>query len=200
MAEVKNVIVSFQFDPETSAVTNVLCTVDGVEKKKRVTRKKSDVEEEMAKEPLLTREETKLVFNNKMVADMELEPGERVIIKWDQVNAAGKPDKAGKKLIPIIGKDIAFDEEGNGNKVTKTYTMGYKGKQNDVLAELGEVFTIEPYVTKAYPEGIWKLISTTNPTTAKTLENTIKSVEKVSVDLITETDENMEIDEVHFKL
>lgn len=190
---IKSVIVTFDFDTETELVSNVLCNVDGVEKKKRTTKSKAKVEEEMAAEPLITREETKLVFNNKAVACMELEHEDRIIIKWEKIEGT-------KNLFPIIGKDLAFDEEGAGNKVTKANTIGFKGKQNVVLAELGSVFTISPYVTNAYPEGVWKLISTTNPTTCKTLEDTIKAVEKIEADIITDADENIEIDEIKFTL
>lgn len=185
---IKGVIVTFDFDTETELVSNVLCNIDGVEKKKRVTKAKAKVEEEMAAEPLITREETKLAFNNKAIADMGIEYEDRIVIKWEKV-------KNTKTVFPIIGKDEAFDEEGSGNKVTKTNTVGYKGKQNVVLAEFGEVFTIEPY-----KEGIWKLISTTSPTTSKTLEDTIKAVERVEADLITEKDEEIEIDEMQFTL
>ena len=185
---IKGIIVTFEYDTETELVSNVQCNVDGVEKKKRVTKAKAKVEEEMAAEPLITREETKLVFNNKIVADMGIEYEDRIVIKWEKV-------KNSKTVFPIIGKDEAFDEEGAGNKVTKANTIGYKGKQNTVLAEFGEVFTIEPY-----KDGIWKLISTTSPTTSKTLEDTIKAVERVEADLITETDEEIEIDEMQFTL
>ena len=188
--KVKQVIVTFEFDPETELVSNVLCTIDGVEKKKKTTKKKSEVVEEMAKEPLITLETTKLVFNNKAVADMEIEYEDRIVIKWE------KKDKTGKQLIPIIGKDIAFDEEGAGNKVTKTNTVGYKGKQNAVLAEFGSIFTIEPY-----KDNIWKLISTTSPTTSRTLEETVKAVSKVDPILITEEGDNdVEIEELKFIL
>lgn len=190
---IKGVIVTFDFDTETELVSNVLCNVDGVEKKKRVTKAKAKVEEEMAAEPLITREETKLVFNNKVVADMAIEYEDRIVIKWEK-------SKDKKVMFPIIGKDTAFDEEGAGNKVTKTNTVGFKGKQNLVLAELGAIFTIEPYVTDKYAEGVWKLISTTSATSTKTLEDTIKAVEKVKADLITEKDEEIEINEMQFTL
>lgn len=183
---IKNVVVTFQFDTETDSVTNVQCSVDGVEKKKRTTKKKSDIVEEMASSPLITLEATKLAFNNKAVADMEIEYEDRIVIKWE---------KNGKILFPIIGKDIAFDEEGSGNKVTKSNTIGYKGKQNAVLAEFGDEFTIEPY-----KDGLWKLISTTTPNTSKTLEETIKSSEAVEPDLIVDGTDDIEIDEMTFTL
>lgn len=184
---VKQVIVTFEFDPETELVSNVICSIDGIEKKKKTTRKKSEVIEEMAKEPLITLEETKLTFNNKAIADMEIEYEDRIIIKWE---------KQGKTLFPVIGTDIAFDQEGAGNKVTKSNSIGYKGKQNAVLAEFGKQFTIE-----SYQDGIWKLISTTSPTTTRTLEETIKEVSKVEPILMAEEGDNdIPIDELQFTL
>ena len=35
----KQVIVTFNFDPETEMVSDVKCTVDGIEKKKKTTKK-----------------------------------------------------------------------------------------------------------------------------------------------------------------
>lgn len=183
---IKNVLVTFQFDTETETVTNVQCTVDGVEKKKRTVKKKSDIVEEMANVPILTLEASKLVFNNRAIADMDIQYEDRIVIKWEQKD---------KTLFPIIGKDIAFDEEGSGNKVTKSNSIGYKGKQNAVLAEFGNEFTIEPY-----KDGLWKLISTTTPNTSKTLEETIKASEAVEADLIVDGSDDIEIDEMTFTL
>lgn len=184
---IKNVIVTFDFDPATESVTNVQCSVDGVEKKKRTTRKKSEVEEELAATPLITVEPNKLIFNNKAVADMQLEYEDRIVIKWEPVAPKSK------SMIPIIGKDIAFDEEGSGNKVTKSFTVGYKGKQNAILADLDTSFTIEPY-----KEGIWKLIPTKDPSSVKTIKEAITISEKVEPMLITE-DEEESIEEIKFQ-
>lgn len=184
---IKNVIVTFDFDPATESVTNVQCSVDGVEKKKRTTRKKSEVEEELAATPLITVEPNKLIFNNKAVADMQLEYEDRIVIKWEPVAPKSK------SMIPIIGKDIAFDEEGSGNKVTKSFTVGYKGKQNAILADLDTSFTIEPY-----KEGIWKLIPTKDPSSVKTIKEAITISEKVEPILITE-DEEESIEEIKFQ-
>jgi hypothetical protein len=185
----KQVIVSFNFDPETEVVSEVKCVVDGVEKKKKTTKKVKDIEEEMASEAILVLEPNKITFNNKAVAEMELEYEDRVVIKWE---------RQGKQMIPIIGKDIAFEEEGTGNKITKANTITYKGKANAVLAEAGSEFTIE-----LVKEGIWKLISTSAPITADetfTLEEVIKEAEDTEPDLLVETDEETEIDELQFQL
>lgn len=190
---VKQVKVTFEFDPETELVSNVICTVDGVEKKKKVaSRKKKEEPEEMAAEALVTLEETKLLFNNKAVAEMELEYEDRIVIEWKQ---------AGKILFPIIGTDIAFDKEGAGNKLTKSFTIAYKGKQNAVLAEKGKVFTLEPY-----EDGIWKLIPISKSGVTKVVEEKIikeKPVEVTEIEpvLVSEEGDNeIEIDIEMFQL
>jgi hypothetical protein len=183
----KQVIVSFNFDPETEVVSEVKCVVDGVEKKKKTTKKVKELEEEMANEAIISLEPNKLIFNSKAVADMGLEYEDRVVIKWE---------KSGKTMIPIIGKDIAFEEEGTGNKITKSNTITYKGKANAVLAEAGSEFTIEPV-----KEGIWKLVSTTAPAANEfSLEEVIEKAEETEPDLLVETDEETEIDELTFQL
>lgn len=191
MEMIKKVNVSFDFDPKTEVASNIVCTINGVEKKKATRSKKVEVVEEMATEPIITLEATKLQFNNKAVADMELEWEDRIVIKWE----SEKGNK--KKLFPIIGKDLAFDEEGAGNKITKTNSIGYKGKQNAVLAEYGNIFTIEPF-----GDEIWRLVpTTTSVTVAAPKTEKVVVTTKVEPILVAEPgDEQEEISEIGFTL
>lgn len=183
----KQVIVTFNFDPETEIVSDVKCVVDGVEKKKKTTKKIKEVIEEMASEPIITLESNKLIFNNKAIADLELAYEDRVVIKWE---------KEDKHMIPVIGKDIAFEEEGTGNKVTKSNTITYKGKANEILADVGTEFTIQPI-----KDGIWKLVPTTVKAEDNTsLEEVLEEAEKTEPVLLVNTDEDTEIDELQFQL
>lgn len=184
---IKQITVTFDFDTETENVSNVK-VVNNTEKKKTTTKRLKDVEAEMATTALITLEPSKLVFNSKAVADLELEWEDRVIVKWV---------KDGNKMIPIIGKDVSFDEEGSGNKVTKTNTVTYRGKANDVLAELGVEFTLS-----SHDEGIWKLIPTTEGAEAKesSIETLVKEAVKVEAELIVDDEEETEIEELPFKL
>ena len=141
----ERVTVTFNYDPETKQASDIQCVVGEAVMKKKTTRKKSEVSVELEKDSLITLETNKLVFNNKAAADLGIEYESRVIIKWE------KPTKG--DLFPIIGSDLSFGEEGNGNKITKAITMQYKGNANTVLAEKGNQFTLEPY-----KDGIFKLI------------------------------------------
>ena len=187
----KQVIVMFNFDPETEMVSDVKCTVDGIEKKKKTTRKVKDVVKELESEIKIILEPNKLVFNNLAASTMQIEYEDRIVIKWEQV---------GNQMIPIIGKDISFDEEGAGNKVTKSNTVTYKGKANTVLAEFGNEFTIIPY-----KENIWKLMplnlqsgTVCQPTVS--LDEVAAKTEEIEPELLVDTDDTTEIDELEFNL
>jgi hypothetical protein len=129
---------------------------------------------------------------------MELEWKDRVVIKYEKLKDSDK----GIKPFPIIGKDISFDEEGNGNQVTKTNTVSYRGKANTILKEYGSEFTLEPYVTEAYPEGIYKLVSRVGGNQNLSYEKTVEKAEELDITILTDEghDEDKEINEMTFKL
>lgn len=190
--EIKQVTVTFNFSPETLVCDNIHTFIDGVEVKKKTTRKASSKKEEIEDEPLIVREANRLVFNNNCHQLMNLSNEDRIIIKYE-VN--------GKSKFPIIGTDTAFDEEGSGNKVTKNKTVSYRGKVNTILSEYGETFTVEKY-----KEDIWKLVSKDekekqdNVKEVETYEEAKEVAENLEVDLLTEDDTTTEIDELTFKL
>ena len=105
--------------------------VEGEVKRRTTTTRKKDVVKELEDTIKIVREEGKLVFN-KTVTDMHFEAGDRIVIKYD---------RGDKTLFPVIGTDLAFNEEGSGNKMTKSQSISYKGNQNTVLAEFGDEFT-----------------------------------------------------------
>lgn len=184
---IKQITVTFDFNTETEEVSGIK-VVNNSEKKKVTTKKSKDVVTDIASNAILSLEANKLCFNSKAVSEMEIEYEDRIVIKWE---------KEGKKMIPIIGKDIAFDEEGSGNKVTKSNSIAYKGKANAVLSELGSEFSIKPH-----RDGIWKLIATENGVANSenvTLEEVIKQADEIEPELIVEGDDETEIDEFQFK-
>jgi len=181
---VKQVTVTFEFDPETELVSNVHAFVDGVEKKKTTTKKAPTKEVIMEAEAIITREDNKLVLNNKCAATLEVKAEDRLVIKYEKI---------GKKRSPIIGTDLSFDEEGSGNKVTKTNTVTYRGKANTVLAEYGTTFRLEEY-----KPGIWKLIS--DDIAPQDDNEAEEMAEQVEAELYTKDDDTTEIDELTFKL
>ena len=187
---IKKVNVSFDFDPETNTVKNVNCFVDGVEKVKKTTtsKKTKDKKEELESTSLITLDSNKLVFNNKAISDMEIEYEDRIVIKYEKI---------GKENLPIIGKDLSFDEEGSGNKVTKSNTISYRGKVNTILSEYGTEFELVPH-----KEGIWRMVSLNkkDKVVQKTLESEIKEFEEIKPEIITDDCTNYEISDLTFQL
>jgi hypothetical protein len=185
----KQVNVTFEFDPETEVVSNVHCFVDGIEKKKTTTRKKPSLkQEEIEDEAIVTRESNRLVFNNKANLDLGLSPGDRVILLYEVF---------GESRVPIIGKDIAFDDEGSGNKVTKNQTISYRGKVNTILSEYGTDFKLEPY-----KEGIFKLISSSGEVKVDSIQSyndVVEEANNLDISILSDED-NIEIEEIPFKL
>lgn len=184
---IKQVSVTFEFDPETQEVTNLNCFIDGIEKKKKTTRSVKKEKEVILEEfSLVTLDTNKLILNNKAVQEMGVSYEDRIIIKYEQ------PDKK-KRPIPIIGTDISHGEEGNGNKVTKTNTVSYRGNSNKILAEYGTEFKLNPI-----REGLWELVSTNSKETD--IYVTQEVAEKLDVTILVDGDENIQIDEMTFKL
>jgi hypothetical protein len=180
------VTITFDIETETGTVTNVKTQVEGEVKRRTTTTSKKEVVKELENTVSIVREEGKLVFNNRAMADLKIEAGDRIVIKYE---------KGDKSLFPVIGTDFAFNEEGSGNKMTKSQTISYKGNQNTVLAEFGDEFTVEEY-----QDNIWKLVSLGEPKVAETIEEAIEISEKVDPQLLTDDEEVYEIDELTFKL
>ena len=190
MSIIKKVVVTFDFDSETDSVKNVECFVDGIEKKKKTTTSKKKKEEVVESNAIITLESNKLIFNNKALADLKADVGDRIVIKYEKA-------KNGEDY-PIIGKDLDFDEEGTGNKLTKSGSISYRGQANTILAVYGSEFSLEPI-----KEGIWKLTSDYQPQQESNdeLENFKKiSFELEEPDMITEGDDEFEIDAMTFQL
>jgi len=85
--------------------------------------------------PTLTLYDNKYQLNKAAVDLMGIEPDMKLDIKYE---------KRGRVLIPVIGREEALASK-KGNKVTKSFTVSYRGKNNDTLATYGSVFEITPH-------------------------------------------------------
>ena len=52
-------------------------------------------------------------------------------------------EKKGRKITPVLKPD-----EAKGNRLTKTYTISFRGSRHDNLIEYGDVFELIPYEDK----------------------------------------------------
>lgn len=178
---IRAVTITFDVDSESGDVTNVKASVEGEVKKRTTTRKKSEVKSEYADIPYVKREENKLVFNDKAQEVLGVEAGDRIIFKLE---------KDGKKFVPVIGSSESWDEE-SGNKLAKAGSIVFKGKQNDLLAEFGTEFKLDEFKT-----GLYILTSLGG----ENFEKIVEEAEKVEPVLIIESDDEIDLDELEFKL
>lgn len=95
---------------------------------KKTTKKHSSKKKEESDSPQLILEENKCQLNNAAVQLTKLEPGDKISITYIQNNGG---------FIPVLVKD------SKGNKITKSYTIAFRGSKRDSLSEYGTVFNIE---------------------------------------------------------
>jgi hypothetical protein len=132
-------------------------------KKKKVSKNESST-------PTLTLEDNKYCLNSAAVELMGVKPDDKLDIKYE---------KSGKDFIPVIGDDTVFKTK-SGNRVTKTFTVSFRGNKNAELRNYGEVFTIIPHTEK---EGLF------------ILQNPNKAEEPEREELISEEDFQLPLDE-----
>ena len=99
------------------------------------SRKKSKNPYDEDPEPILVREDNKLVLNVAAVEMLGASEGERINIKEQAVN---------RKKRLIIGLSETFGTK-EGNLLTKSNTIRWSGKNADMVARYGDEFNFEPY-------------------------------------------------------
>ena len=90
----------------------------------------------------------RLILSKDCVTLLNLSPGERVTVAYYSLS--------NQETIPLIGKSSAITDEFDGNKLTKSNTVSFRGQQNEVLKLYGNFFCLEDFKTNIY-----KLVNTT---------------------------------------
>lgn len=142
--------ISFNFNPEDNAVYNIKVqpieqdlpfNESGVNLPKQNSTsvdikptKKKTIKKSKSKSTTVVLEDNKLVLNEDIISLIGAEPGDRISIRF-------KEDKG--KYYPIIAKSEVFASPESGNKLTKSLTVSYRGKQREELLLYGTVFNYE---------------------------------------------------------
>ena len=146
MIQTFKVLFTYEQDDETGEVKVINREVvnDDLPKPKKKTSapKKSKADENP--EPELTLEDNKYCLNTAAVELLGVEAEDRIDIKFE---------KRDKVRVPVIGCNTAFGTQG-GNRLTKSNTVSYRGKNHDTLEEYGTVFSFK----ETDKEGIFELI------------------------------------------
>ena len=168
--------------------------IDRKVNKPNVKTSKKVVTEDFDTEPKLFLEENKYRLNNVAVKLMHLEADAKLNIKYEQGENGDTP---------IIGTSEAFGVK-EGNKITGSNTVAYRGAKNAELAKYGDEFIISPHPDK--PE-LFILSSTSKKPVQEAIIDE-KAKEDIGLpfdldlkDLVNDEDSNLtEIDSNFFKL
>lgn len=132
-------IVKFEFSYDTvSGEFSVVNTETGEAKISKVSKKKKVVKKDESSTPKLILEDNKYSLNSAAVELLQVEPDDKLDIKYE---------KQGKNIIPVIGTDESFGTHG-GNRLTKSFTVTFRGSKNEELAKYGIEFTLIPHDSK----------------------------------------------------
>ena len=91
--------------------------------------------------PIIHLLEGKWQMNHACIELTGFEPEQKLDIKFE---------KKGRTITPVLCED-----EKNGNRLTKSFTVSCRGSRRDNLAEYGDTFEVVPYEGK---DGYYKLI------------------------------------------
>jgi len=120
-------------------------------------------------EPKLILEENKYILNNAAIEALGVEVGDTIDIK---------NQKVGNARVKVIGASEVFGTKA-GNKLTKSNSVSYRGKSNQELAVLGDLFTLIPHPNA---DGLFILSGNKQP-------NPVEEVPEAE-------DDNIEVDDI----
>lgn len=140
MIETFKVLFTYEQDTETGDIKCINREVinDDIKPVKKASTSKKKSSKNESSEPQIILEDNKYTLNSAAVELMEVEPDDRLDIKFE---------KNGKLMIPIIGTNESFGTKA-GNRLTKSFTVSCRGKANDELQNYGTVFTLSVHPTK----------------------------------------------------
>ena len=158
--------ISFEFDEVTQKVSNVVVT----NPEGKAIRQKRSKKSTGDNKPIVEVDENKIVLSDTVLEMLDADAGDRILINYHTVD--------NQVTFPLIGKSESFADPQSGNKLTKSNTVSFKGRQREILLEYGSLFTLE-----LFDEGIYKLIP------IESSDEVVSASPEVKADLSTEEEE-----------
>lgn len=128
--------------------------------------------------PQIILEDNKYKLNNASVELLNIIPGDKLEINYEQYEG---------NLTPIIGKAELFGNNG-GNKVTKSFTVSCRGKANEQLSKYGNAFQL-----KEKQEGVFFLIGDKQPEKVEASDDIELPSDEPDIDL---SDDDLELSDL----
>lgn len=115
------VLLTFDFDPVTNTYKELKSEVV-----------KDEIKVDPNEKPQLELFENKYHLNNAAMSVLHVTAGDRVDIRYKIIDGIE---------VPLIGNNEAWGDK-NGNKITKSQTVSFRGSNNEQLSKYGSVFTL----------------------------------------------------------
>lgn len=135
---------------ETNEIISSVETVETDKNSVEVSKTKKETKtkkEEVPSEPQLKIEANKIVLNKSLADLLEAKPNDRICISYLSGDSG---------YFPVISKSGIFNDNEAGNKLTKSLTSSFRGKQLEMLQKYGECFQIQSLDT--LPKCAFKLL------------------------------------------
>lgn len=191
MAIIKETFVlSLTYEIAVDTETGEILETKFIDKNVSKLNKSNKAIQDNDEEPKLYLEDNKCRLNSAAVSFMEVNPGDKLDIKYEENN---------NRSVPIIGMDENFHTSG-GNKLTKSNTIACRGSKNSELSKYGKEFVIVKHPSK---DGLF-ILSSEEVVETKQGDDNISIPEGLDLnleDLIDDKDANVtSIDTNFFKL
>ena len=158
--------ISFNFDETSKTISNLKC--------EQISQERKIVSNGL---PIVEVGENKLIISPEALSLINVNPGDRVSVNYIQ--------KSKELTIPVIGKSELFADQDAGNKLTKSNTVSFKGKQRTILLEYGSIFNLK----ETNKKGVYQLISTNEDNSPELTDIEIPAEE---IEEITDNFENLD--------
>lgn len=118
-------VTNVRINSSNAIVKEASKTIEVKTPKKSKSKKDQDV---------IVLEDNKLILTQKLLDIIEAEPGDRLLVSFKEENGI---------YYPVIAKSEVFADPESGNKLTKSLTLSYRGKQREQLLIYGTEFRFE---------------------------------------------------------
>lgn len=175
-------------DTETGEMTTKCISrkIDKAIQVSNVKTKKLSSKKEDSSIPTLVLEENKYCLNHAAIELMGIEPDQKLDIKYE---------KRGNSLTPVLGTDEIFGTK-QGNKLTKSLTVAFRGSKNEELSKYGTEFTLVPHESK---EGVF-ILKNSDTELEQLLSDNAEHSDSEDLELLVDTDLQDLIDDEDAKI
>ena len=162
--------ISFDFDEVTKKISNI-SIVDSI---------KPIVKRDTTGKAIVEVTSNKLIISDTALALLDANPEDRISINYFQ--------ESKENTFPLIAKSEYFTDKRNGNKLTKSNTVSFRGNQRTLLLEYGTIFELQ-----SFKEHIFKLVpinDNDSEIVSEELKDEEQELDKLANDIITNSIED----------